>query len=154
MSSSNMDILRRRPPLLSPWKEATIIRVKFLILTSTIFFCQNWYFFLLFSLMCLSGALTAEFIPLVRSDYPSRMAYIIEEGRGKCSRYLFLKFTPGCFQRHCFQFNHTTLRLSICRLCMAGGWFVLETIFWRAFTLCMWPDAEPTEFIAHLETKT
>ncbi len=30
--------------LLSPWKEAALIRVKFLILTSTIFYCQNLYF--------------------------------------------------------------------------------------------------------------
>ena len=31
--------------LLSPWKEAaTLIRVKFLILTSSIFYCQNLYF--------------------------------------------------------------------------------------------------------------
>jgi hypothetical protein len=34
-----------------------------------------------------------------------RRGSIIEGERGQCIFYLPLKFTPGCVQRHCFQFH-------------------------------------------------
>ncbi len=86
-----------------------------------------------FPLMCLSGALPAEFIPLVRSIHPSWMAYIIQEGRGKCIRYLLLKFTPGCVRRHCFQFNNTTPCDEVQYMQTVCGGEVVG-LFWRQYT--------------------
>ncbi len=38
---------------------------------------------------------------------------------------------------------------------LGGGWGVLspETIFCRSFTLCIWPDSEPTKLLDHPKQK-
>ncbi len=43
---------------------------------------------------------------------------------------------------------------SIYRKCGGGGcWVLLETIFCRSLTLCIWPDSEPTKFLDHSKEK-
>jgi hypothetical protein len=47
---------------------------------------------------------------------------------------------------------------SICRQCVivwggGGCWNVLWTIFCRSYTLCFWPDSEPTKLLHHPRQK-
>jgi hypothetical protein len=52
-------------------------------------------------------------------------------------------------------------KYSIYRQCVAGMgrwgegcWVLLETIFFRSLTLCIWPDWEPTKLLDHSKQKT
>jgi hypothetical protein len=49
---------------------------------------------------------------------------------------------------------------SLCRQCVIVGgggcrgcWNVMWTIFYRSFTLCFWPDSEPTKLLHHPRQK-
>ncbi len=43
---------------------------------------------------------------------------------------------------------------SLCQSTVCGGcWVLLETIFCRSLTLCMWPDSEPIKLLDHLKQK-
>ncbi len=43
---------------------------------------------------------------------------------------------------------------SIYRQCVVRGcWVLLETIFCRSLTLCIWPDSEPTKLLHHPKQK-
>jgi hypothetical protein len=60
-------------------------------------------------------------------------------------RYLLLRFIPGCVQLHCFQFNpHPCDQVRVYADSVWGGCsVVLETIFFRTFTLCTVTDSKP-----------
>ncbi len=45
---------------------------------------------------------------------------------------------------------------TVCIQCVRGGGamgVLLQTIFWKSFTLCSWPDSEPSKFLDHPKQK-
>jgi hypothetical protein len=74
-------------------------------------------------------------------------------------RYLLLRFTPGCVQRHCFQFNPPPLPprdqvLFMQTVCAGGGGGVGPC--WRPYSsellhsvLCNVTESKPNKFLAH-----
>ncbi len=81
------------------------------------------------------------------------LASIIEDGRGQSIHFRLLHFVPGFFSGILSSSTTPPCDYKYMYNCICtqreAGKGVLETIYWRTFTLCMGPNSKSTKLLDH-----